>query len=63
MTWSLAQSSAGLSEQQLNSLSEHLVKIQELLDKELACLLDLKSLALRTVDLLTSLAQADQEED
>ena len=59
----MEQSSAGLSEQSLNSLFVVLVEIRELQVKELACLLDLKSLGLRTVDLLTQLGREDQEAD
>ncbi len=55
-------SSAGLSEQQLSYSSELSLKILERLDSVLACLLDLKSLALLRVDLLTQLAQVEEDD-
>ncbi len=59
---SSGQSLAGSSELPLSSSSEVSQKILERLDSVLACLLDLKSLALLRVDLLTQLAQVEEDD-
>jgi len=53
---------AGSSEPQLSSLLEVSAKILQRLDSVLACLLDQKSLALATLDLLTRQGQEEEED-